>query len=127
VRDHSCVAGAWSADQGNAPEIMSIMNMNPIKSAPRATSRDEPIIPVTPRKTMTTLLPDDCRWPIGDPQVAGFQFCGKSKQGRPSVLRIPRAPRQHARPAALVYLPAGGRGLTAISGAEDHKPQTTVP
>ena len=54
--------------------------MNPIKSPPSATSQDEPVIPIAQRKTMTTLLPDDCRWPIGDPQVAGFHFCGKRKQ-----------------------------------------------
>jgi hypothetical protein len=54
--------------------------MNPIKNAPRPTSQDDPIIPIAQRKTMTTLLPDDCRWPIGDPQVAGFHFCGKRKQ-----------------------------------------------
>jgi GcrA cell cycle regulator len=57
---------------------MSIMN--PIKNPPRPTSQDEPIIPIAQRKTMSTLLPDDCRWPIGDPQVAGFHFCGKRKQ-----------------------------------------------
>ena len=58
--------------------------MNPIKIPPRLTSQDEPIIPIAQRKTMTTLLPDDCRWPIGDPQVAGFHFGGKRKQdGRP--------------------------------------------
>jgi len=44
--------------------------MNPIKSPPSLTSQDEPVIPIAQRKTMTTLLPDDCCWPIGDPQVA---------------------------------------------------------
>ncbi len=41
--------------------------------------QDDLIIPVGQRKTMTTLLPDDCRWPIGDPQIADFHFCGKRK------------------------------------------------
>jgi GcrA cell cycle regulator len=54
--------------------------MNPVKSPPRPESQDDPVIPIAQRKTMTTLLPDDCRWPIGDPQTAGFHFCGKHKQ-----------------------------------------------
>ena len=54
--------------------------MNPIKNPPIPTLHDDPIIPIGQRKTMTTLLPDDCRWPIGDPQAAGFHFCGKRKQ-----------------------------------------------
>ncbi len=54
--------------------------MNPIKSPPRPVAQDDLIIPIAQRKTMTTLLPDDCRWPLGDPQVAGFHFCGKPKQ-----------------------------------------------
>ena len=33
---------------------------------------------------MFTLLPSDCRWPIGDPQHRDFHFCGKEKvTGRP--------------------------------------------
>jgi len=58
-------------------EIMSTMNP---KSPPRPVSQDDLIIPIAQRKTMTTLLPDDCRWPIGDPQVIGFHFCGRRKQ-----------------------------------------------
>jgi GcrA cell cycle regulator len=54
--------------------------MNLIKSAPTPTEQDDPIIPLAQRKTMTTLLPNDCRWPIGDPQAEGFHFCGKPKQ-----------------------------------------------
>jgi GcrA cell cycle regulator len=32
------------------------------------------------RKTMTTLMPNDCRWPIGDPQATEFHFCGQPQQ-----------------------------------------------
>lgn len=39
----------------------------------------EPVIPIAERKTVQTLEDCDCRWPIGDPQVAGFHFCGKGK------------------------------------------------
>jgi GcrA cell cycle regulator len=28
------------------------------------------------RKTVTTLEPRDCRWPIGDPRHDDFHFCG---------------------------------------------------
>ena len=35
-------------------------------------------------KTVKNLEPDDCRWPIGDPQHADFHFCGAQKiEGRP--------------------------------------------
>jgi GcrA cell cycle regulator len=54
--------------------------MDPIKSPPRPMPKDELDIPLAQRKTMTTLLPDDCRWPIGDPQLPGFHFCGQRKQ-----------------------------------------------
>ncbi len=59
-------------------EIMRTVNL--MKNSPRPMSQDDPIVPIAQRKTMTTLLPDDCRWPIGDPQLAGFHFCGKRKQ-----------------------------------------------
>ncbi|HET6926312.1 MAG TPA: GcrA family cell cycle regulator [Hyphomicrobiaceae bacterium] len=29
------------------------------------------------RKTVTTLEPRDCRWPLGDPRQADFHFCGE--------------------------------------------------
>ena len=35
--------------------------------------------PPRERKTVSTLLNDDCRWPIGDPQHRDFHFCGKHK------------------------------------------------
>jgi GcrA cell cycle regulator len=59
-------------------EIMSTISA--VNSSPKPTAQDDLIIPISQRKTMITLLPDDCRWPIGDPQVAGFHFCGKRKQ-----------------------------------------------
>jgi hypothetical protein len=36
-------------------------------------------IPLSGRKTIVTLLADDCRWPIGDPMERDFHFCGKRK------------------------------------------------
>jgi GcrA cell cycle regulator len=43
------------------------------------TSILEDFIPHKQRKTVVTLEPDDCRWPIGDPQKADFHFCGAEK------------------------------------------------
>jgi GcrA cell cycle regulator len=40
---------------------------------------EEMIIPVAERKTIQTLTECSCRWPIGDPQMADFHFCGKNK------------------------------------------------
>ncbi len=37
------------------------------------------VIPRRERKTVYTLLRDDCRWPIGDPLHRDFHFCGKQK------------------------------------------------
>jgi GcrA cell cycle regulator len=36
------------------------------------------------KKSVATLERNDCRWPIGDPKDAEFQFCGeRSLAGRP--------------------------------------------
>jgi GcrA cell cycle regulator len=40
---------------------------------------EEMIIPLAERKTIQTLVECSCRWPIGDPQMADFHFCGKDK------------------------------------------------
>ena len=40
---------------------------------------EELIIPLAERKTIQTLTECSCRWPIGDPQLAEFHFCGKTK------------------------------------------------
>jgi GcrA cell cycle regulator len=40
---------------------------------------EEMIIPLAERKTIQTLTECSCRWPIGDPQLADFHFCGKTK------------------------------------------------
>lgn len=36
-------------------------------------------IPLAERKTIQTLVDCSCRWSIGDPQLADFHFCGKTK------------------------------------------------
>jgi GcrA cell cycle regulator len=40
---------------------------------------EELVIPMAERKTIQTLVEQSCRWPIGDPQLADFHFCGKTK------------------------------------------------
>jgi GcrA cell cycle regulator len=40
---------------------------------------EELVIPMAERKSIQTLTECSCRWPIGDPQLADFHFCGKDK------------------------------------------------
>jgi GcrA cell cycle regulator len=76
------------------------------QSAPTLIRDGELDIPVAQRKTMTTLLPDDCRWPIGDPQAAGFHFCGKRKQEGYSYCEFHvRRASQPSRARVMVYRP----------------------
>jgi len=37
------------------------------------------VIPLAERKSIQTLTEASCRWPIGDPQMADFHFCGRRK------------------------------------------------
>ncbi len=59
---------------------MTQVDMSVVKSRPRRITDEDVTVPTGSSKTITTLMPDDCRWPIGDPQAAGFHFCGKHKQ-----------------------------------------------
>ena len=36
-------------------------------------------IPLAERKTLQDLTEGMCRWPIGDPQMTDFHFCGRNK------------------------------------------------
>src|SRR5262249_1144915 len=40
---------------------------------------EELVIPLNERRSIQTLSESCCRWPIGDPQVAAFHFCGRQK------------------------------------------------
>ena len=63
-------------------------------------------IPLHERKTVETLLTDDCRWPFGDPMGPDFHFCGKRKvDGSPYCEFHVRRAFQAARPRAVVYRP----------------------
>jgi GcrA cell cycle regulator len=39
----------------------------------------EPVIPPGERRSILTLTPNCCRWPIGDPMHEGFHFCGRRR------------------------------------------------
>jgi GcrA cell cycle regulator len=49
------------------------------QAEPFQPSAEELDIPMAERKSIQTLLECHCRWPIGDPQMADFHFCGKQK------------------------------------------------
>lgn len=78
--------------------------MFPNKKSIDPTPLQEPIVPIGQRKTMETLMVDDCRWPIGDPQVADFHFCGSRKvDGHPYCDFHLRRASQPTRPRAVAY------------------------
>ncbi len=43
---------------------------------------DEVSTPVGQRKSILTVDAATCHWPIGDPRVAGFHFCGAGTSGK---------------------------------------------
>jgi GcrA cell cycle regulator len=67
---------------------------------------DDLIIPISERKTVETLLANDCRWPFGDPMSGDFHFCGKQKKdGSPYCEFHVRRAFQAAKPRPAVYRP----------------------
>ena len=80
--------------------------MSTNKSRPRPLRHDDLVVPLKQRKTVVTLLPGDCRWPIGDPHHKHFHFCGKKKvEGRPYCECHMRQCFQPTRRLRLSYLP----------------------
>ena len=56
-------------------------------SAPRGPTAPPPqhiVYEVSATATLITLSEHGCRWPIGDPNDAGFGFCGRTRSGRGS-------------------------------------------
>lgn len=49
------------------------------EAEPFTPSAEELVIPLKERKSIQTLTECSCRWPIGDPQLPDFHFCGKNK------------------------------------------------
>jgi GcrA cell cycle regulator len=81
------------------------MSTNLNKPAPSSVD-EAPHVPHGERKTVETLLADDCRWPFGDPLSGDFYFCGKRKKdGSPYCDFHVRQAFQPAKPRAVVYRP----------------------
>jgi len=78
-----------------------------MRSAPTPIrTQDDSATPLNERKTVATLLADDCRWPFGDPTSPDFHFCGKRKRDGSSYCELHmRQAFQPARPRAVVYRP----------------------
>lgn len=49
------------------------------EAEPFTPAAEELVIPLKERRSIQTLTECSCRWPIGDPQLADFHFCGKDK------------------------------------------------
>ena len=65
---------------GHATVLENRYQLTPGCRQARSTpSIEELVIPVKERKSIQTLSECSCRWPIGDPQMADFHFCGKNK------------------------------------------------
>jgi GcrA cell cycle regulator len=63
-------------------------------------------IPHAEKKTVETLLADDCRWPFGDPSSGDFHFCGKrQKDGSPYCDLHARQAFQAVKPRAVAHRP----------------------
>ena len=61
--------------QGN-PAVRSLYQMDAEPFVPTVEELD---IPLKERRTIATLTECNCRWPIGDPQMADFHFCNRDK------------------------------------------------
>lgn len=68
-------AGARFGQTGN-PAVRALYQP---EAEPFIPTAEELVIPLKERRTIQTLTECSCRWPIGDPQMADFHFCGKPK------------------------------------------------
>jgi GcrA cell cycle regulator len=81
------------------------MSTNSSRLAPSSVGAD-PNIPHSEKKTVGTVLADDCRWPIGDPSSRDFHFCGKRKKdGSPYCDFHARQAFQTVKPRAVAHRP----------------------
>ena len=77
--------------------------MSAIKNKEAAAGNAD-VVELKKRKTMNTLMPADCRWPIGDPQSDDFHFCGEPKQdGHPYCEAHVRSASTPSRPRSINY------------------------
>lgn len=57
----------------------ALRNLYLADAEPYVPPAEELVIPLNERKYIQTLTEACCRWPIGDPQLPDFHFCGKKK------------------------------------------------
>jgi GcrA cell cycle regulator len=62
--------------QGN-PAVRGLYQQ--MDAEPFVPAVEELDIPLKDRRTIATLTECNCRWPIGDPQMADFHFCNRDK------------------------------------------------
>lgn len=81
-------------------------------------------IPLAERKSIQTLTENSCRWPIGDPQLPDFHFCGRNKVPLLPYCEVharrafqPVAPRRRERPGTEA--PATPAITTAVAATSD--------
>ncbi len=105
------------APQGN-PALRALYQPEAEAFTPSA---EELVIPLKERRTIQTLTECSCRWPIGDPQMADFHFCGKTKVAGLPYCEFharrafqPPQPRRREREIADPRIPA----LATASGKE---------
>lgn len=68
----------------NKPAAERRLDAAPRAPIPPSVPFIDPPTNETPTRVLADLLPDECRWPIGDPKIAGFGYCGKTKvPGKP--------------------------------------------
>ena len=62
-----------------APGNPALRGLYPLDAEPFVPTVEELDIPLKERRTIATLNECNCRWPIGDPQMADFHFCNRNK------------------------------------------------
>ena len=78
---------------------------------------EELVIPLDERKTIATLEPCSCRWPIGDPEEDDFHFCGRTKLENGPYC-------EH--PARIAYQPRQNRNAASSSQAQTSSVNTQL-
>jgi GcrA cell cycle regulator len=84
------------------PESLRVRAMMKVKKEAQKQERARLRV-ITDKKEVTVLELkfDSCRWPIGDPKLSDFRFCGKTR-----LAKYPYCPEHKA----ISYRPSRGRG-----------------
>lgn len=93
---------------------------------PKVACEENPDAPSSEAKSLQELRDCHCRWPVGDPQKAGFHFCGKQKvPGLPYCETHAR--RAYQAPAVRRRDQEGGRVRLDLTPLETPVPKSTEP